>query len=164
MLSCRTHLSMEMCVGMDVSGGSATHHGHTFPEKPENSQKNKSPSLPPVSLLITSADVSAHQAWWRGSLLVPAGPQASCWAPKPFGWPWNGTKPGGSEPEPRQADPRAGGCHQGSANKLLLASTAAQHPCPPHSPSAPTYPSLQTQSCTDTVAITNALFRISALR
>lgn len=139
--------------------------GTHFLKSQEKKKKKlkKGPSLPPVSLLITSVDISAHQEWWREPLLVPAGPQASCWAPKPFGCPWNDTKPGGSEPEPRLADLPAGGCHQGSANKLLLASTSPQHPWPPHSLSAPIYPPLQTRSCTDIIAITNAMFRISAL-
>jgi len=43
LLSCRAHLNVEICAGMDVSGGSATHHPacneHTFPEKPENVKK-----------------------------------------------------------------------------------------------------------------------------
>lgn len=126
--------------------------------KSQRTAKNfkKCPSLPPVSLLITSADVSAHQEGWREPLFVPAGPQAPCWPPEPFGCPWNGTEPG-------LAEPQAGGCHQGCVKKLLLAPSAPQSPCFPHSLSAPEHPSPQSCGCTDIVAITNARFRISAL-
>lgn len=66
MLSCRAHLSVEMWVGMDISGGSATHrpacNEHIYPKKPANSKKKKIPSPPLASLLISSAGISAHQA------------------------------------------------------------------------------------------------------
>lgn len=43
MLSCRAHLSVEMCIGTDVSGGSANYHPacneDAFPKKSMTSKK-----------------------------------------------------------------------------------------------------------------------------
>lgn len=147
-LSCRTHLSMKMCVGVDVSGGSVIIQGQTFPEKPKNrhTKKKKEKKKPFPSTCVLANHLRgclSPSGVVEGTSPCPSSPQASCWAPEPFGCPWNGTKPEGSQPEPRLADLQAGGCHQGYANKLFLTSKAPQHPCPPHSLSAPIYPSLQ---------------------
>lgn len=57
-LSCSTHLSMEMCVGMDVSGDPATHHRHTFPEKPGEKKKIKKRPFP--STCVLANHLSGH--------------------------------------------------------------------------------------------------------